>query len=100
MTRTIWMLLFIGLAGCGDAEVTPPEDEAPAEEEAPEPEPVAKDSPEALAALANKIAAEPDKQEELLKAEGWTRDEFEAAIIALAKDPAKSKSYIKARRGR
>lgn len=93
MIRTITLL---ALVACGGAEQV----EAPAPEPTEQPEPaVDKNSPEAMAAVADKIAAEPDKADAILKEAGWTAEEFEKALYELAKDPARRAAYAKARKG-
>ena len=92
MNRVV-TLLFLGLiSGCGSAEVETPA-AAPTEEAA-----VDKHSPEALAAVADQLVAEPDRSEAILKENGWTAEAFEAALVGLAKDGAKRKAYVEARK--
>ena len=89
-----WM--FLALAACGGAEVTAPEPAPePTEQAAPG---VDQNSPEALAAVADQIAAEPDKADAILKDAGWTAEDFEKALFELAKDPEKRAAYVKARK--
>ena len=90
MNRVITVVL-LGLMACGSAEVTtpPPTEQAPSN--------VAKDSPEGLALTANAIAKDPAKTAEILEAAGWTEADFEAALLAIAKDAKKSAAYAAAR---
>lgn len=89
------MFLILALVGCG-GEAAPEAAPAPAPVEAPAAP--AKDSPEGLAATANEIAKDPSKQAEILSAAGWTAADFEAALVAVAADPAKSAAYAAARK--
>lgn len=84
------------LAACGGAE-QPAETPAPEPTEQAEPE-VDKNSPEGLAAVADQIAADPGKADAILKEAGWTAEDYEKALIAVAKDPAKRAAYAAARK--
>jgi hypothetical protein len=53
--------------------------------------------PEAIAALANQVAANPDGADGILEAAGHTRESFDDALYEIAMDPEKSKRYLDAR---
>ena len=97
MSRTVWMVM-LGLVACGGGEAPPAPAPEPVAEEAPAEEAeVAKDSPEGLAKTANAIAKDPSKADQILKAEGWTMDDYQAALVDAASDPAKAAAYAAAR---
>lgn len=92
-----WFLV-LALIGCGGETATPEPAPEPAPAVEPAPAAPAKDSPEGLAATANEIAKDPSKQAEILAAAGWTAADYEAALVAVAADPAKSAAYAAARK--
>ncbi len=86
------------LAGCGAEPTAVP---------SVEPEPVAAVAPagsqqesevETLGRIARAIKADPANAEATLSAAGMTADEFEAAMFAMAKDPAKTAAFADAMR--
>jgi len=57
----------------------------------------ASSEPEAIAAIANDIAAKPANADAILEAAGHSRESFDAALYDIAMDPEKSKRYLDAR---
>ena len=53
--------------------------------------------PEAIAAIANDIAATPADADAILEAAGHTQASFDEALYDIAMDPGKSKRYLDAR---
>ena len=90
MNRYAWILGFALVACGGNAE-------APANDGTEEAAKGEKDaSPAGVAKVAKAIKATPDKQDDILKTNGWTAAEFETALWDIAADPAKSEAYRKA----
>jgi len=103
--RTLTTLLFglsLALAACGGETSTtdpasdgnPPEAGAPADPPPSNAATAAED--EKLAALASAIRANPDDAAQLLADAGMTASEFESAMFAVARDPARSDAFTTA----
>lgn len=103
--RTLTTLLFglsLALAACGGETPTsdpapsapPPAADAPADPPPSNAATAAED--EKLAALASAIRANPDKAAQLLADAGMTASDFESAMYAVARDPARSNAFTTA----
>ena len=97
LTTFVAGLTLALFAGCGSEPTAPP----------PEPEPVVEPAPaaaqaeseiEKLARIAAAIKADPSGADAALSDAGMTAEEFEAAMFALAKDPAKTAAFADAMR--
>jgi len=100
--RALTTLLFglsLILAACGGEtgpaepapSSAPPAAEAPADPPPSNADTAAED--QKLAALASAIRANPDDVAQLLAEAGMTASEFEAAMYAVARDPARSDAF-------
>jgi hypothetical protein len=84
---TAVLLFSLLLAACGDAGGGADE-------------PAANSKAVQAAAIADEIATNPDRMEEILAAHSMTADEFESLLFEISEDEALSDAYEKARKVR